>query len=52
MKLISYSNHTMGDPGLLFIDRVNNYHLLSEYPDVEFTATNPCRTTFNGKWFL
>lgn len=42
MKLISYSNHTMGDPGLLFIDRVNSYHLLSEYPEVKFTATNPC----------
>ncbi len=42
MKLISYSNHTMGDPGLIFIDRMNNYHLLSEYEDVKFTATNPC----------
>ncbi len=42
MELISYSNHTMGDPGLLFIDRVNTYHLLSEYDEVKFTATNPC----------
>lgn len=42
MKLISYSNHTMGDPGVIFIDRMNNYHLLSEYEDVLFTATNPC----------
>lgn len=42
MELISYSNHTMGDPGLLFIDRMNNYHLLSEYDEVKFTATNPC----------
>ena len=42
MELIAYTNHTMGDPGMLFIDRVNGYHLLSEYPDVEFTATNPC----------
>lgn len=42
MKLISYSNHTMGDPGVIFIDKMNNYHLLSEYEDVKFTATNPC----------
>lgn len=42
MKLIAYTNHTMGDPGMLFIDKVNDYHLLSEYEDVKFTATNPC----------
>lgn len=42
MKLISYSAHTMGDPGVIFIDRMNEYHLLSEYEDVVFTATNPC----------
>src|SRR5690554_2412660 len=42
MKLISYSNHTMGDPGLIFIDKMNDYHLLSEYDEVKFTATNPC----------
>jgi ribonucleoside-diphosphate reductase alpha chain len=42
MDLISYAVHTMGDPGVLFIDNVNNYHLLSEYKDVVFTATNPC----------
>lgn len=42
MKLISYASHTVGDPGVLFIDNVNNYHFLSEYPDVKFTATNPC----------
>ncbi len=42
MELIAYSAHTMGDPGVIFINRVNDYHLLSEYPDVIFTATNPC----------
>lgn len=42
MKLISYSAHTMGDPGVIFIDRMNNYHLLSEYDEVIFSATNPC----------
>jgi ribonucleoside-diphosphate reductase alpha chain len=42
MEVIAYANHTMGDPGMVFIDNVNRYHLLSEYPDVKFTATNPC----------
>ena len=34
MQLVSYAAHTMGDPGVLFIDKMNNYHLMSEYPDV------------------
>ncbi|XMB71863.1 adenosylcobalamin-dependent ribonucleoside-diphosphate reductase [Mycoplasmatota bacterium WC30] len=41
-ELIAYSAHTMGDPGIMFIDNMNDYHLLSEYKDVKFTATNPC----------
>lgn len=42
MELINYAAHTMGDPGVIFIDTMNNYHLLSEYDEVVFTATNPC----------
>lgn len=42
LKLLSYSAHTMGDPGVMFIDHINEYHLLSEYPEIHFTATNPC----------
>jgi ribonucleoside-diphosphate reductase alpha chain len=42
MHLVSYAAHSMGDPGILYIDNVNNYHLLSEYDEVKFTATNPC----------
>ncbi|MCF7924172.1 MAG: adenosylcobalamin-dependent ribonucleoside-diphosphate reductase [Candidatus Izimaplasma sp.] len=42
LKLISYSAHTMGDPGIMFIDHMNDYHLMSEFEDVKFTATNPC----------
>ncbi len=41
-ELIAYSAHTMGDPGIMFIDNMNDYHFLSEYDDVKFTATNPC----------
>ncbi|MDD3123613.1 MAG: adenosylcobalamin-dependent ribonucleoside-diphosphate reductase [Candidatus Izemoplasmatales bacterium] len=42
LELLGYAAHTMGDPGVIFIDHVNDYHLLSEYPDVHFSATNPC----------
>ena len=42
MELVAYAAHTMGDPGVIFIDTMNNYHLLSEYDEVKFTATNPC----------
>lgn len=42
MSLISYAAHTMGDPGVIFIDTMNKYHLLSEYDEVKFSATNPC----------
>lgn len=42
LGLISYSAHTMGDPGVMFIDHMNDYHLMSEYDEVKFTATNPC----------
>ena len=31
-----------GDPGALFIDRINNYNLLSGYPDYKIEITNPC----------
>lgn len=42
LELIAYSAHTMGDPGIMFIDNMNDYHFLSEYEEVKFTATNPC----------
>ena len=42
LSLVGYAAHTMGDPGIMFIDHMNHYHFLSEYPEVKFTATNPC----------
>ena len=42
IELVGYAAHTMGDPGVVFIDHMNDYHFLSEYDDVRFTATNPC----------
>ncbi len=31
-----------GDPGALFVDRLNDYHLLSGYEDYKIEITNPC----------
>lgn len=42
MHLIAYANHTVGDPGFLLMDKMNSWHLLSEYEEVEFNCTNPC----------
>ncbi len=42
LELLAYAAHTMGDPGVMFVDHINDYHFLSEYEDVVFTATNPC----------
>lgn len=42
IELVGYAAHTMGDPGVVFIDHMNDYHFMSEYDDVKFTATNPC----------
>ena len=32
----------MGDPGALFIDRINSYNLLDGYPEYHIDVTNPC----------
>lgn len=42
MELIAYANADVGDPGFLLIDKMNDYHLLSEYDEVYFDTTNPC----------
>ncbi len=31
-----------GDPGALFSDRLNQYHLLAGYPEYKIEITNPC----------
>jgi len=42
MNLLAYANHTVGDPGFLLMDKINSWHLLSEYEEVFFNCTNPC----------
>ena len=41
MKL-AYNNWDMGEPGILFWDRIKKWNLLSEYPNFEYAGTNPC----------
>lgn len=41
MKL-AYNNWDMGEPGILFWDRITKWNLLSEYPNFEYAGTNPC----------
>lgn len=35
-------NRDYGEPGCIFIDRVQSYHLLSEYDDYIIETSNPC----------
>lgn len=44
MFIISKSAHRMGEPGMLFWDKVKNYHINSENNAFEYVSTNPCFT--------
>ncbi len=39
---IAESNWRMAEPGMLFWDRINNYHLNSEIESFKYSAVNPC----------
>lgn len=39
---IAQNNWEMGEPGMLFYDNINDYHLMSDYDDFNIFATNPC----------
>lgn len=40
--LIAKMNWDMGEPGVLFWDRIKSWNLLSNNTDFEFAGTNPC----------
>jgi len=42
MRLIAKNNWNYAEPGMLFWDRVKNYHINSEDPTFEYASTNPC----------
>ena len=39
---IAENNWRAAEPGMLFWDRISNYHLMAADPEVEFSSTNPC----------
>ena len=39
---LAYNNWDMGEPGVLFWDRINAWNLLSEDDNFEYAGTNPC----------
>lgn len=39
---IAKNNWLMGEPGMLFWDRIECWNLLSEYDDFKFAGVNPC----------
>ena len=53
-RKLAFNNWNMAEPGVLFTDRINSWHLMSEDPEFEFAGVNPCFTgdmkllTING----
>lgn len=41
-KKIAYNNWDMGEPGMLFWDRITDHNFLSGFEDFEYAGTNPC----------
>lgn len=39
---IAKNNWSMGEPGMLFWDRIENWNLLSGFDDFKYAGTNPC----------
>jgi len=39
---IAKNNWNMGEPGMLFWDRIDNWNLLSGFNDFHYAGTNPC----------
>lgn len=41
---LCYANWDYGEPGCLYWDRIENWNLLSEFPDFHYAGVNPCVT--------
>lgn len=39
---LAYNNWNDAEPGILFKDRIDSWHLMSEFDDFEFAGVNPC----------
>lgn len=43
LQRIAENNHLMGEPGMLFWDKVLNWNLNSNNPEYKICSTNPCK---------
>ena len=41
-RVIAKNNWNMAEPGVLYTNKINSWHLMSEDPDFEFAGVNPC----------
>ncbi len=41
-RILAKNNWNMAEPGILYQDRINNWHLMSEDETFEYTGVNPC----------
>jgi ribonucleoside-diphosphate reductase alpha chain len=41
-KKLVQNNVDWAEPGMLYWDRISNWHLMSAHPDFRFAGTNPC----------
>ena len=39
---IAYNNWDMGEPGMLFWDRIRRWNFVSEYDNFSYAGVNPC----------
>lgn len=39
---LCYNNWRMAEPGMLFKNKINSWHLMSEDPNFEYAGVNPC----------
>ena len=42
MHRLAYNNWNMAEPGVLFKDRINSWHIMSEDETFEYAGVNPC----------
>ena len=41
-RVIAKNNWNMAEPGVLYTNKINSWHLMSEDPEFEFAGVNPC----------
>ncbi|NLX62990.1 MAG: adenosylcobalamin-dependent ribonucleoside-diphosphate reductase [Tissierellia bacterium] len=49
-RKIAKNNWNMAEPGILFVDRINSWHLMSEDEEFEFAGVNPCAEETLPAW--